>query len=185
MIRACPGGKRDCFGGTVERSADVPLPIERAHQEDVQYSSWQYMAGRCKKIGISLNKRDSNLFPNRTVKQWITLSREVMRYPSLEVFKTGMNEALSNLNCPYSWLYFHQGAELKTSWFMLWSLCLAHYRSNFYSFPNLPLLACLVLHLWKEKQRLYACVLLSDDIVANRLAQQVCVKPIKGKTKPC
>ncbi|KFV04921.1 hypothetical protein N340_03098, partial [Tauraco erythrolophus] len=36
-------------------------------------------------------------FPLRVVRHWNRLSREVMDAPSLEVFKTRLDEALSNL----------------------------------------------------------------------------------------
>ena len=61
-------------------------------------SPWWCMAGKQETIGISLNKRHSNLFPMRTVKQWNTLSREVVWCPSLEIFKDGLDKALSILN---------------------------------------------------------------------------------------
>lgn len=45
-----------------------------------------------KRTGISLSKRDSNLFPTKTVKQRNMLSREVVRCPSTQVFKNRLQK---------------------------------------------------------------------------------------------
>lgn len=57
-----------------------------------------------------------NLFPVKTVKHWKRLPREVAQSPSLEVFKTLLDEALSNVVWPRSWPCFEHEIGLETSW---------------------------------------------------------------------
>lgn len=106
--RTCSAWIKDCFGGTVERSA-APSHHHlwgKVIKKMEKGSSQQCMARGQETTGVNLNKRDSNLFPMRTVKQWNTLSREVGWSPSLEFFKTEAHKALSNLNWPHSWLFW-------------------------------------------------------------------------------
>lgn len=56
-----------------------------------------------------------NLFPINTVKHRKKLPREVLQSPSLEVLKTQLNQALSNVVWSHSWPFFEHEIELETS----------------------------------------------------------------------
>ena len=57
----------------------------------------------------------SNFFTARAVKQWSRSPREVVQSTSLEVFKTRLDKALSNLVWPSSWPCFEKEVRLENS----------------------------------------------------------------------
>lgn len=56
-----------------------------------------------------------NISHMRTVK-WNLLPSELMPSPTLDIFKTRLDKALSNLVQPHSWPYFEQEVGLETFW---------------------------------------------------------------------
>lgn len=99
-IRDSSAWIRHCLAGTTERSAALHYLWGKVLKKmEKGYSQW-CMAGGQENISISLNKRYSNLFPIRTVKQW-----DILWLLSVEFFKTELHKALRNLNWPHSWLF--------------------------------------------------------------------------------
>ncbi|KAK4824134.1 hypothetical protein QYF61_010757 [Mycteria americana] len=70
----------------------LPFPADLAEHQPGEKGLKDLM---CLCVGV-LDIR-GNLFPMKTVKHWKRLPREVVQSPSLEVFKTQLDEALSNL----------------------------------------------------------------------------------------
>ena len=81
----------------------------------------QSMERQREATGIIWNKRfrldgRKNFLPMRTTVQWKRLPRDAVQSPSLEVFKTQLDNALSNLIWAQKWPYFEQEFGLETSW---------------------------------------------------------------------
>lgn len=57
-----------------------------------------------------------NISHMRTVKKWNKLPTELVPSPTLDIFKTTLDKALSNLVQTHSWPYFEGEVGLETSW---------------------------------------------------------------------
>lgn len=76
-------GLGTALGGLLREVSSPPVFIGTDHPEAGKNSLWWCMAGEPETTGTNLNERDSNHFPLRTVKQWSTMSRGVVRCLSI------------------------------------------------------------------------------------------------------
>jgi len=85
------------LGGTKQKPSDT---YEEGTEKMEPGSSWWEEDNRCKLKQQWFRQHVRQNFFTRTVKDWTRMLRDPEPPPSLEVFKTRLGKALSNMSCP-------------------------------------------------------------------------------------
>lgn len=97
----------------VSGESNSSLPVPTGIEEVEPNSSQQCTAGRQEMTGVSWTREvqttyKEKLFRGKDIRQWSSLPRKIM-----EIFKTCLDKAQSNLIWPHDWPWFEQEVELE------------------------------------------------------------------------